>query len=104
MDKDKQTERFDNLAARVRKEEDQAVAAVNMVNHVTGTQWVGVWSTIDLLTNAIERGGSLTIPSFQRWVPDKVLTAPELLANLSEHLGQLGKNVTALRDALTRNP
>ena len=100
---DKQNERFDNLAKRVREAQDQATAAVNMVNHATGTQWVGTWSTIDLLGKAIERGGTLTIPSLRHGVPDKVLTASELLESLSGHLGQLSENVTALRDALTRN-
>ena len=99
-----QNERFNHLAKRVREANDPASTAVNMVRHATGAQWVNVWSGISLLEEAIENGGTLTIPSFERGVPDKVMTAAELLERIYESLSQMSSNIDALGEALDNNP
>jgi len=54
------TETAKRYADRVRSEKDQATAALNMLEHVTGHHWVGVWSSLDLARMADEQGGTLT--------------------------------------------
>ena len=88
---DKQTAQ--RYADRIREQEDQATATLNMADHITGHYWVSLWCALDLARMAEEQGGTLTM------YDGGTYTTADAIASMRKSLEGMRADLDALKAA-----